>query len=308
MTRAISIGTRGSKLALEQTDRVMAALRAIDSSIQCTVKVISSTGDDSPDAPLQSLGIGVFTSSLERALLDQRIDLAVHSLKDLPTETTAGLTVVPVLEREDARDVLVSRLGKELLDLAPGSRIGTSSPRRVAQLKHGRPDVLFIPIRGNIETRLNKAAGPDYDGTILAAAGLRRLGLEKHITEYLSPQVCTPAPGQAAIAAEARSDDAEILALVRAISHAPTAIAVEAERSLLRAAGGGCQLPIGAHATLVGDEIRLFATVTKVDGSATYRVEVTGHADEPEIAGKAAYAELLAQGAGNLLHGVTHDL
>ena len=305
MSRAINIGTRGSKLALEQTDRVMAALHAIDPSAEFNVEVVSSTGDDSPDAPLQSLGIGVFTTSLERALSDKRIDLAVHSLKDLPTDTTTGLTVIPVMEREDARDVLISRLGKELLELAADSRIGTSSPRRIAQLKHGRPDVQFIPIRGNIETRLNKAGGPDYDGTILAAAGLHRLGLQQHVTEYLSPEVCTPAPGQAAIAAEARSDDAEILALIRAILHTPTAVAVEAERALLRAAGGGCQLPIGAHATLNGSALRLFATVTKVDGAATYRVEVTGSVDEPEIVGKAAYAELLAQGAGDLMHGVT---
>jgi hydroxymethylbilane synthase len=305
MTRSITIGTRGSKLALEQTNRVITALRTEDPSAEFSVEVITSAGDESPDAPLESLGVGVFTTSLECALLERRIDLAVHSLKDLPTETTAGLAVIPVLEREDARDVLVSRLGKELIDLPADSRIGTSSPRRVAQLKHGRPDVLFLPIRGNIETRLSKVGGPDYDGAILAAAGLRRLGLEALVTEYLSPHVCTPAPGQAAIAAEARADDAEILVMMRSISHGPTAIAVEAERALLRAAGGGCQLPIGAHATLDAGQIRLFATVTKIDGSATYRVEVTGQADEPEMAGKAAYAELLAQGAGNLMHGVT---
>jgi hydroxymethylbilane synthase len=305
MKATIRIGTRGSSLAIAQTEMVMAAMRAIDPSAVFDVEVITSTGDAEPDAPLGSLGLGVFTTAIESALLEKRIDLAVHSLKDLPTELTPGLSIVPVLEREDPRDVLVSRYGHDFIDLPESSRIGTSSPRRIAQLKHGRQDVLFVPIRGNIETRLRKAEGPDYDGTILAAAGVRRLGMAERITEYLSPAICAPAPGQAAIAAQSRSDDREILALMEAISHRATALAVAAERELLRAAGGGCQLPIGAHATLDGDEIRLFATVTPLDGSTSYRVEVTGPADDPEIAGSAAYAELLAQGAGDLMHGVT---
>jgi hydroxymethylbilane synthase len=305
MSSAIRIGTRGSTLAVAQTNMVIDAMRALDSSLTFDVEVIVSTGDDAPDAPLGSLGVGVFTSAIEQALLEKRIDLAVHSLKDLPTEITPGLAIVPVLEREDPRDALVSRYSHNFIDLTENSRIGTSSPRRIAQLKHGRKDLLYIPIRGNIETRLRKAEGPDYDGTIIAAAGVRRLGMAERITEYLSPAVCAPAPGQAAIAAQARSDDREILALMQAISHQPTAAAVTAEREVLRAAGGGCQLPIGAHATLEGDEIRLFATVTPMDGSISYRVEVTGPASDPEIAGKTAYAELLAQGAGDLMHGVS---
>jgi hydroxymethylbilane synthase len=305
MSRAIRIGTRGSALALAQTNMVIAAMRAIDASAEFEIDIITSTGDAAPDAPLASLGLGVFTTAIESALLEKRIDLAVHSLKDLPTEITAGLSIVPVLEREDPRDVLVSRHGHDFINLPENSRIGTSSPRRIAQLQHGRKDLIFIPVRGNIETRLRKAGGPDYDGTILAAAGVRRLGLADQITEYLSPAICAPAPGQAAVAAQSRSDDGEVLALMRAISHRPTALAVTAEREVLRAAGGGCQLPIGAHATLDGEEIRLFATVTPLDGSISYRVEVTGPADDPEVAGTAAYAGLLEQGAGDLMHGVT---
>lgn len=305
MNPVIRIGTRGSSLAMAQTEMVIAAMHTVDPSATFDVEVIASTGDDAPDAPLESLGLGVFTSAIEQALLEKRIDLAVHSLKDLPTILTDGLSIVSVLEREDPRDALVSRYGHNFVDLAESSRIGTSSPRRIAQLKHGRKDLMYIPIRGNIETRLRKAEGPDYDGTIIAAAGVRRLGMADRITEYLSPAICTPAPGQAAIAAQARSHDREMLALMQAISHRPTAAAVLAERELLRAAGGGCQLPIGAHATVDDNEIHLFATVTPMDGSVSYRVEVTGPADDPEIAGKAAYAELLAQGAGDLMHGVT---
>jgi hydroxymethylbilane synthase len=305
MNNIICIGTRGSGLALKQTNWVIAALREQAPDTEFVVEQISSVGDQQADAPLESLGIGVFTKTIETALLDGKIDVAVHSLKDLPTETTEGLLVMPVLEREDPRDILIDRWDKPLIDLPEGARIGTSSPRRAAQLRHGRKDVEFLPIRGNVETRIRKAAGPDYDGTVLAAAGVRRLGLEASITEYLSPHICTPAPGQAAIAAQLRTSDSELLALVRSIVHGPTLAAVEAEREILRAAGGGCQLPIGALAEVKDGEIRLFATVTATDGSKSYRVEVTGPADNPEIAGKAAYQELLAQGAGDLMHGVT---
>ena len=303
MNATVRVGSRGSGLALRQTEAVIAALRALHPSTDFVVETISSAGDEQPNAPLESLGIGIFTTAIEAALAEGRIDLAVHSLKDLPTRTTPGLTVVPVLEREDPRDALVDRWGVTLLDLPEGARIGTSSPRRTAQLRHGRGDVRFLPIRGNVETRLEKAAGPDYDGTVLAAAGVRRLGLESKVSEYLSPHVCTPAPGQAALAAQVRSEDDDLLEAVRALVHGPTEAAVEAERALLRAAGGGCQLPIGALAEVDGDSLRLFATVTPIDGSQSFRVEVTGLVDDPEVAGRAAYHALVEQGAGALLHG-----
>lgn len=304
MSNSVRVGTRGSRLAAEQTSHVVEALRSLSPKAQFEVQTISSSGDENPDAPLEGLGIGVFTSAIEQALHENRIDLAVHSLKDLPTIETPGLVVIPVMEREDPRDVLVNRWGKDLIDLPEGARIGTSSPRRIAQLKHGRKDVLFIPVRGNIETRLQKAQGSDYDGAILAAAGLRRLGLEGNVTEYLSPHVCAPAPGQGALAMQCRADDSQLLALARELTHAPTVAAVVAEREVLRSAGSGCQLPIGAYGEVEGDVLKLFATVTAVDGSMSYRVQVTGTTEDPDVAGKAAYAQLLEQGAGDLMHRV----
>ena len=303
MNTIVRVGTRGSGLALRQTETVIAALRGLLPTTDFVVETIASAGDQDPDSPIESLGIGAFTKTIETALLDGRIDVAVHSLKDLPTDTTPGLVVVPVLEREDPRDVLVDRWAKSLIDLPEGARIGTSSPRRAAQLRHGRRDVQFLPIRGNVETRLSKAAGPDYDGAVLAAAGVHRIGMRDRITEYLSPHVCAPAPGQAALAAEVRSGDPALLEAVRLLRHAPTSVAVEAERAILRAAGGGCQLPIGALAEVEGDTVKLFATVTPEDGSQSYRVEVTGPTDAPELLGHTAYQALLEQGAGALLHG-----
>lgn len=303
MPRTITIGTRGSKLALAQTHAVAEALAAAAPDWDIRIEAITSTGDDQPDAPLQSLGLGVFTSAIEKALLDERIDVAVHSLKDLPTSQPNGLTVVPVLEREDPRDVLIDRWNAGLLDLPEGARIGTSSPRRAAQIAHGRKDIELLPIRGNVETRIRKSEGPDYDGIVVAAAGVERLGMTERIAERLSPHVCTPAPGQAAIAAEARTGDRELLALLRQIVHEPTQAAVEAERALLRAAGSGCRLPLGAFAEVQDGQIRLFATVTPPDGSTSYRVEVTGSASEPDLLGMAAYQAFIEQGAAALLQG-----
>ena len=294
----IRVGTRGSRLALVQTEAVVAALRSLAPGSEITVEKVRSEGDKQPDADLTAMGVGVFTSALEAALLEGRIDMAVHSLKDLPTTPTPGVTVLTVMEREDARDVLIDRWGKTLLDLPEGARIGTSSPRRAAQLRFGRKDVDFIPIRGNVETRAAKAGGPDYDGVVLAAAGLHRLGMAAEVSEYLSPYVCTPAPGQGALAVQVRADDAELVAIVRQLTHAPTAAAVAAERAVLRAAGSGCALPIGALATVERDELSLFATATPSDGSVSYRVEVTGGTDAPELVGQAAYQGLLDQGAG----------
>ncbi len=297
----IRVGTRGSRLALVQTEAVVAALRSLANGSEITVEKVRSEGDKQPDAPLTGMGIGVFTSALEDALLDGRIDMAVHSLKDLPTTPTPGVTVITVMEREDARDVLIDRWGKTLLDLPEGARIGTSSPRRAAQLRFGRKDVEFIPIRGNVETRTAKANGEDHDGVVLAAAGLHRLGMAAEVSEYLSPYVCTPAPGQGALAVQVRAGDAELASAARRLTHAPTAAAVAAERAVLRAAGSGCQLPIGALASVERDELSLFATATPSDGSASYRVEVTGGTDAPELVGQAAYQGLLDQGAGEIV-------
>lgn len=301
MTRTITVGTRGSKLALAQAWAVIRALKQIDPARDIQLREINSAGDQQPNAPIESLGVGVFTSAIEQVLSEGGIDLAVHSLKDLPTEQPPGLLVIPVLQREDARDVLINKWGVSLLDLPESACIGTSSPRRAAQLRHGRSDVLFAPIRGNIETRITKSEGPDYDGVVLAAAGVHRLSLSRQVAEYLSPHICTPAPGQAVLAAELRKEDLEIIELVQQLIHRPTAIASEAERWVLRAAGSGCQLPLGAFAEIEGHSMRLFATATPLDGSTSYRVEITGSADEPEILGRAAFEALLQQGAASIL-------
>ena len=301
MPRTITIGTRGSRLALVQTHAVADALASVSPGWDIRIETIASAGDEQPDAAIGSLGLGVFTSAIEGALLDGRIDVAVHSLKDLPTSQPSGLTAVPVLEREDPRDVLIDRWNAGLLDLPEGARIGTSSPRRAAQIAHGRKDILLLPIRGNVETRIAKSEGPDYDGVIVAAAGVERLGMTERIAERLSPYVCTPAPAQGALAAEARSDDYEVLASLRRLVHEPSRAAVEAERALLRAAGSGCRLPMGAFAEAEGDSMRLFATVTPPDGSTSYRVEVTGSPSEPDLLGTAAYHAFLEQGASALL-------
>ena len=305
MNDSIRVGTRGSRLALIQTGMVVDALREASPGSEIAVEKIRSTGDRQPSAPLTGMGTGVFTKALEDALLDGRVDLVVHSLKDLPTDPAPGVTVLTVLEREDPRDVLIDRWNKTLLDIPAGARIGTSSPRRAAQLKHGRKDVEFVSIRGNVETRIAKVGGPDYDGVVLAAAGISRLRsnevLSEVVSEVLSPYVCTPAPGQGALAVQVRSADAPLLDLVRRLVHADTAAAVTAERAVLRAAGSGCQLPIGALATVEGSELTLFAVATPSDGSVSYRVEVTGGTDAPELLGSAAYQGLVEQGAGELI-------
>jgi hydroxymethylbilane synthase len=297
----IRIGTRGSRLALAQTQLVVDALRATAPGREVTTVEVRSEGDLQPDVPLQELGIGVFTGALERALLDGRIDMAVHSLKDLPTQPSPGLIVLSVLERADPRDVLINRWGHGLLDLPAGARIGTSSPRREAQLRHGRSDLDYLPIRGNVETRIAKADGDDYDGVVIAAAGVERLGLRDRIAEYISSRVLTPAPGQGALALEMRAGDEDLASLAIAVRHDATAAAVTSERWVLRAAGAGCLLPIGALAEVDGEVLTLFATVTAPDGSQSYRVEVAGPAADPDVAGRAAYAALVEQGAGALL-------
>ena len=280
---------------------VVDAIKEIREEFNISTIEIKSEGDLKPNEMVPQLGLGAFTSELEKAILDHKIDLAVHSLKDLPTIETEGLKTIVVLKRADPRDVLINKWSKTLIDLPDGARIGTSSPRREAQLKHGRPTLQYLPIRGNVETRVKKALSPDYDGVVLAAAGLERLGMASEVSEYFSTRILTPAPGQGAIAIQFRTEDLEKLKVLKNLSDKATVVSVEAERSLLKAAGSGCMLPIGAYAEVSNNLLNLFATVTALDGSQSYRVEVTGSINDPEIAGKAAFSELVDQGADQLM-------
>jgi hydroxymethylbilane synthase len=331
----VIVGTRGSALALWQTEAVIKLLRAQHPAVSFSIQTIKTQGDKTQALaiPLTQLGEkGAFVAELERALLAgdlhiaveplndvmlvererqdmqarQPIDAAVHSLKDLPGQLAAGLTLAAITERADARDVLVSRQGYTLDRLPQGARVATSSLRRRAQLLHQRPDLQIVDIRGNIDTRLRKALSPDGpDALILAAAGLERLGLAEYITEYLPLEVMLPAAGQGALAVEVRAADERLARLVAAADHAPTRRAVAAERTLLDALGGGCQVPIGVYASVEGEGenqyLLLRAMVASPDGARLLRHEARGPLDAPEELGGTVARALLAAGAGEIL-------
>lgn len=301
----VRVGTRGSRLALIQTDLTLEALRRAHPGLEFDVVIVTTQGDADQTAPLAGMGLGVFVKEIERRLEVGEIDMAVHSLKDMPTVLPDGMTIGAVLERADPRDVLVSHLGTALDQFPKGARIGTSSPRRAAQIAEIRPDLQIVPIRGNVDTRLRKAAGDECDGTILAAAGLLRMGLEDVITQYLAPEEFVPPPGQGAMAVEIRSDDIWMVEVMSAIDHATTTAAVTAERAFLEELGGGCQVPVGAYATITGtsDGLLLNAFIGSPDGSRTYRATSSGRLDAPAGAAGAAWQSLREQGAAALLTG-----
>jgi hydroxymethylbilane synthase len=295
--KRIVIGTRSSKLALWQAEWVAVSLRRIHPDLEVIIQHITTKGDVVADVPLPKIGDkGLFTREIETALLAGQIHLAVHSLKDLPTELPSGLAIGAITAREDARDVLISRHGVGLDDLPRGARIGTSSLRRGAQLAAHRPEAQIVNLRGNVDTRLRKAATDDYDAIVLAAAGVLRLGLADRIVEYLPIGVMLPAVGQGAMAVEARQDDADTLALVADLDHAPTRAATDAERAFLRALGGGCHVPIAAYGETHGDALRLRGLIASLDGQRIVRGEVVSSVSEAGAAGRELAERLLAQG------------
>lgn len=276
--RIIRLGTRGSELARWQTEYVKARLQEAWPGVQFEIQIISTRGDVVLDTPLPLIGgKGVFTAELESALREGEIDFAVHSLKDLPTESPPGLTVGAAPERASVNDVLISRGGHGLDALPVGASVGTSSRRRAAQLLHRRPDLMLVDIRGNVPTRITKALDPDglYDALVLARAGLERLNLLDHVSEELALDVMLPAPGQGALAVQCR-DEIDSLALLQPLNHAETWAAVTAERAFLDGLGGGCATPVAAYAHVEGGELRLRGRVIAVDGSR--RIEVSGAA------------------------------
>lgn len=303
--RTLRIGTRGSRLALWQAEHVGGLLRAAHPGLVVERVEIVTAGDRVLDTALSSIGDkGLFTRELEDALRSRRIDMAVHSLKDLPTALPEGLELGAVVEREDPRDVLVSSAGRRLAELPAGARIGTSSLRRRAQLLARRADLVVVDLRGNVPTRLEKVARGDADATVLARAGLVRLRLVDRISEVLDPEVLLPAVGQGALGIEVRRADERVLRLLAPLDHAPTRIATAAERALLARLEGGCQVPVGALGEAAGGRLRLRGLVADIDGSRVVRDAIEGAAGDAAAAewlGTSLAERLLAAGAGPIL-------
>jgi hydroxymethylbilane synthase len=295
----VRIGSRGSSLALWQANWISARLRDLGES--SSIQVIKTTGDKVTDVALSKVGTkGLFTKEIEEALLDGAVDLAVHSLKDLPADLPVGLVLAAVPEREDPHDAVI---GGRLAGLPSGARVGTSSLRRAAQIRAFRPDLEVDPVRGNVDTRLRKLDAGQYQALVLAAAGLRRLGWQDRITELLSPSVMCPAVGQGALAIETR-ENAPVLELCRRLEHIETRAAVTAERALLAELGGGCQVPIGAHAAVTEGQLHLQSVVISPDGRRLVRRESQGPVEDAEALGVALARELLAAGAEEILEDV----
>jgi len=304
---AIVIGTRGSKLALAQTELVRAALLARYPALTVSVERITTQGDAVIDRPLAAIGgKGLFVTEIEAALRAGRIDLAVHSAKDLPSALPDDLTIAAIPARADARDVLVARDGATLRDLPPGARVGTSSPRRACQLRALRPDLTIADVRGNVDTRLRKLAEGQYDVIALAAAGLARLGLTGVISEWFAPETMLPAIGQGALAIETRADDADLAALLAPLHDAETAAAVTAERAFLAELGGGCTAAVAAHATIAGDTLTLAGLIGATDGRLVRDARDSAVTDAARL-GAALAASLLAAGGVVLLSEADDD-
>ena len=308
--RTLRIGTRASALALWQARHVEALLRAQPGAPPVELVHIRTSGDAQREVPLwQTEGRAFFTREIDEALSRGTIDVAVHSLKDLPTALAPGLTLAATLAREDPRDALLTRAGETLRQLPPRARIGTSSLRRRAFIARIRPDAVPVELRGNVPTRIERLERGDYDAIILAAAGLTRLGLERHVTEYLSPEQFLPAVSQGVIGVCARADDEPTLSLLRALDDAGARLAVSAERALLKRLEGGCQVPLGALAERRGETLDLQAAVCALDGSRELRARGTATAvrgralttAEAEALGERIADELLGAGAAELI-------
>ncbi len=305
MSRPLVIGSRGSKLALWQAEQTRKSLQALNPQLDVHIEIIKTTGDVKND-PLSVIGgKGVFTKELEDALLDGRIDIAVHSLKDLPTILPDRLSIAAICRREDARDALVLRTGLQngsLLHLPQGAVVGTSSPRRLAQLKALRRDVVVKDLRGNVDTRIRKLDEGQYDAVILASAGLVRLGLQDRISARIAVNEMLPAVGQGAIAIETRSDNEFAVHSASRLDHRETRLACLAERAFLRSLGGGCQLPIAAHAVLDGEILLLDGLVATPNGSHILRDSLSAPANEAEALGAQLADRLISRGANTLLN------
>ena len=298
MKDSIIIGTRSSKLARWQADHIEKCLRVKYPGLNVEQKLITTKGDKILDAPLAKIGgKGLFTKELESAMLSGEIDIAVHSLKDVPTELADGLIIAAVTSRSDPGDALVSPRYKTFANLPPHAKVGTSSLRRGAQLLNARPDLHIVSLRGNVGTRLEKLATENFDAVILAVAGLKRLGLEGRITEILPPSLCLPAVGQGALAIEARADDEPTRSLINFLNDEQTAACAKAERAFLAKVEGGCQVPVGVYATPDGgQQLSIEAVIASLDGSRLYRRKISGEMDIAETLGARLAEDLLNAG------------
>ncbi|MBQ1511172.1 MAG: hydroxymethylbilane synthase [Selenomonadaceae bacterium] len=299
----IVIGTRSSKLALWQADYVADSLRREYPELQVEKKLMTTKGDRILDAPLAKIGgKGLFTKELETAMLAGEIDIAVHSLKDMPTEVPEGLVISAITKRLDAGDALVSGKFRSLEELPAGAKVGTSSLRRKAQLLHARPDLNIQDLRGNVNTRLRKLEEEHFDAIVLAVAGLKRLGFADRITEVLPKELLLPAVGQGALAIETRADDAEVRRIIAFLNDEDTVNCARAERAFLARVEGGCQVPVGVHATAEGDALAVEAVIASLDGKRLYRDVRKGSCEEAETIGTALAERLLDAGGWEILH------
>jgi hydroxymethylbilane synthase len=305
MSRSLRIGTRGSALAIQQTQIVVDALHAAWPDLSVDVMHIRTTGDRIQDVPLAKIGDkGLFVKEIEEALLDGRIDWAVHSVKDLPSELPNGLSVGTLAARSDPRDALVARHGLNLATLPENAVIGTSSLRRRAQLLHWRPDLAIVPVRGNVDTRLRKLETDGLDGIVVAAAGLVRMGWEGRITDIIPPEISLPAVGQGALGVEMRSDDEEAHTLFQPLTCTATQAAVTAERTFLARLQGGCQVPIAAWATVDDSRLCLRGMISDIDGLTLLQGERWGLVHAPEQVGTVLAEELLQRGGEAILRDI----
>jgi hydroxymethylbilane synthase len=302
--RQLRIGTRASQLALWQANWVKSELEKRYPAMDVTLTKIKTMGDKILDVPLAQVGgKGLFVKEIEEAMLRGEIDIAVHSMKDVPTEFPEGLGLYCITEREDPRDAVISRAAR-FSHLPIGARVGTSALRRQAQLLHARPDLEMVTIRGNVETRIRKLDEENLDAVILAAAGLKRLGLTQRVAEYLDVEFSIPAIGQGALGIECRLSDPVVTEVIAFFNHPDTSHAVRAERALLRRCQGGCQVPIAAHGTVRGGELRLVGLIAAVDGRESVRDEISGPVDQCEHLGEELADRLLSRGGRAILEEV----
>lgn len=306
----IVIGSRGSKLALIQANWVKSELEKANKEIEFTIEIIKTTGDNITDVPLSKIGnIGLFTKELENALSDKKVDLVVHSAKDMPTDIPDGLEIGAVTKREDPRDALISKGNVSLKDLPQNAKLGTSSLRRKSQALASRPDLEIVDLRGNLDTRLKKLETGDLDAILVAMAGLTRLGCADKASEVIPYDIMLPAVGQGALCIEIRENDEQIKGIIKVLQHFDTRFAVMAERTLLKRLQGGCQIPIGAHAEIIFPvNLKMEAVVCSLDGTTVIRDSVEGKVDDFSTMGNELAEKLLGRGGRQILEDIRTKL